>query len=395
MKIEKIKKLLKEAALHHRSNSRESTLFDIGMRGHFENPTTEVLAFFCDAKAEHKMGSLVVDSFLSLIFRKTNLSATYEENSLSQPQREVRTENNKRIDLLLSSDTWIMAIENKIYHKQVNPFEEYETFVNSIIKSDSSTEQQPLFVLLSPSGKVAEPDKHKIWCGISYSELIGEVKYRLKDHFYDQPFSKWVIILKDFLLHLENIMTKEKLNSEQDEFIFENVTGISKTWGLLLKSFSGLDRNFRSNLEEDPTIEHKIEVKNVSWFQKLPTYIYSIENSQFELALFMIECGDKFKQANHKKNDNKSIFIQIHIDKKEGSALHERVLSSFEEKLVNTWWKDDRLYIRWPAENLTTDGLLKDLSDSFIKLYQLEYVTEDPKNKAVVKEIYETQGSEE
>ena len=394
MELEKIRKLLKEAALHHNKNIRESTLFDIGMREHFENPTTEVLAFFCDAKAEHEMGSLVVDSFLSLIANKTNQTITYEENSLDQPQREVTTENNKRIDLLLSSDAWLMAIENKIYHKQVNPFEEYESFVNQRIENDVFTRQQALFVLLSPSGKIAEANKHNRWCGISYPELIGEIKTRLKDHFYDKPFNKWVIILKDFLLHLENIMTEEKLNSEQDEFIFENVSSISKTWGLLLKSFTGLDNDFKREIEINPIINHKLESKSASWFNKLPTYIYYVENSQIELALFMIEGVGKFKQANHKKNDNKSIFVQIHVDKKEGSDLHERALSSFEDKLVNTWWKDNRLYIRWPAEDLTTNGLLEDLSESFIKLYQLEYTTKDSKNTTVVETVYETRGSE-
>ncbi len=214
MELTKIKVLLNKAAAHHLDNDRESTLFDIGMRGHFENPTTEVLAFFCDAKAEHAMGSLVVDSFLAVIARKTGKTISYEENSLSPPQREVTTESGKRIDLMFGSDTWLMAIENKIYHNQANPFKEYEAFINQKIEHDSFTEQQPIFVLLSPSGKVAQPEIHKHWSGISYPELIAEIKNRLKDHFYDKPFNKWVIILKDFLLHLENIMSKDKVSSD-------------------------------------------------------------------------------------------------------------------------------------------------------------------------------------
>lgn len=373
MELAKIKELLNQAATHYHKNDRESTLFDIGMRGHFENPTTEVLAFFCDAKAEHAMGSLVVDSFLAVITQKTGNAIPYEENSLSTPQREVTTENNKRIDLMFGSDTWLMAIENKIYHNQANPFEEYESFINKKIKNDCFTEQQPLFVLLSPSGKVAQPKINKLWCGISYPELITEIKTRLKDHFYDKPFNKWVIILKDFLLHLENMMTKETLSSEQDEFIFENITAISRTWDLLLKSFEGVDKQFRQEVKANQLIKHEIQVKNQSWFQKLPTYIYSIASSQVELVLFMVEDGTTFKQANHKENENKSIFVQIHVDKKEGDDLHDRVLASFKDKLVNHWWNNNRLFIRWPAKDLTTEGLLKDFTASFVKLYQIEF----------------------
>lgn len=374
MELAKIKELLNQAATHHHKNNRESTLFDIGMRGHFENPTTEVLAFFCDAKAEHAMGSLVVDSFLAVITRKTGKASPYEENSLSTPQREVTTENNKRIDLMFGSDTWLMAIENKIYHNQANPFEEYESFINKTIENDSFTEQQPLFVLLSPTGKVSQPEVHKHWCGISYPELIVEIKIRLNDHFYDKPFNKWVIILKDFLLHLENMMTKEKLSSGQDEFIFENITAISKTWELLLKSFAGLDKQFLQEIKANQLITHEFQVKSQSWFQKLPTYIYSTASSQVELVLFMVEDGTNFKQANHKENENKSIFVQIHVDKKEGDDLHDRVLASFKDKLVNHWWNNNRLFIRWPAKDLTTEGLLRDLTESFVKLYQIEFI---------------------
>ncbi len=372
MELTKIKELLNKAIAHHYNDNRESTLFDIGMRGHFENPTTEVLAFFCDAEADHAMGSLVVDSFLAVITHKKGVAIPYEENSLSTPQREVTTENGKRIDLMFGSDTWLMAIENKIYHNQANPFEEYESFINKKIDQDIFTEQKPLFVLLSPSGKVAKPDVHVHWCGISYPELIAEIKNRLKDHFYDKPFNKWVIILKDFLLHLENMMTKDKINSDQDKFVFENITGISKTWELLLKSFSGLDKGFRKEIELSENIDREMKVKYQSWFQKLPTYKYSIANSQIELILFVIDDGANFKNSNNKNNVNKSVFIQIHVEKKEGNDLHDRVLSLFEDKLVNNWWNKNKLHIRWPAEDLTTEGLLKDLTETFIKLYQVE-----------------------
>ncbi|SFC09486.1 PD-(D/E)XK nuclease family protein [Pseudoalteromonas denitrificans] len=373
MELTKIKALLNKATAYHYDNNRESTLFDIGMRGHFENPTTEVLAFFCNAKAEHGMGALVVDSFLTIIANKTGKTIPYEENSLTPPQREVSTESGKRIDLMFGSDTWLMAIENKIYHTQANPFKEYESFIHQQIKNDSFTQQEPLFVLLSPDGKVTQAEKHKEWCGISYPELVTEIKSRLKDHFYDQPFNKWVIILKDFLLHLENMMTKNKINSEQEKFVFENISGISKTWELLINSFSELDKQFIKQIKGSEEVSADIRVKYQHWFQKLPTFIYSVPNSQIELVLFMINDGASFKKANDTRNENKSIFIQIHIAKKEGGDLHDRVQEEFKGKSVNTWWEKNKLYIRWPAQELTTEGLLKDLTESFIKLNQIEF----------------------
>jgi hypothetical protein len=46
---------------------RETTLFDIGSRGHFENPMTEVLSFFCDTSEVHDMKDLVISSIINLI----------------------------------------------------------------------------------------------------------------------------------------------------------------------------------------------------------------------------------------------------------------------------------------------------------------------------------------
>lgn len=40
----------------------ELTLFDVGTRGHFENPTTELLSFFLDSTKPHDLE----DSFLTV-----------------------------------------------------------------------------------------------------------------------------------------------------------------------------------------------------------------------------------------------------------------------------------------------------------------------------------------
>ena len=49
----------------------EKTIFSIGGRGHYENPTSDILAFYPnDPEAEHQLGSLVLDSLFSALGKK-------------------------------------------------------------------------------------------------------------------------------------------------------------------------------------------------------------------------------------------------------------------------------------------------------------------------------------
>ena len=95
----------------------EKTIFSIGGRGHYENPTSDILAFYLDPEAEHQLGSLVLDSlFLALIktlettpeekydnqsTQLSSLKEIIEKKSINlalTPSREVSTENIKKID---------------------------------------------------------------------------------------------------------------------------------------------------------------------------------------------------------------------------------------------------------------------------------------------------------
>ena len=165
MDIEQLTALV-EAFKQLPKNERETTLFDIGSRGHFENPMTEVLSFFCVLSEVHEMYDLVVSSIVNLVRQNPVYENLKHAEVHNKPQREVTTKNNKRIDLLLSSEEWVIAIESKINHQQVNPFEEYESYVDNLVsaRATSSSESEltdekgrhAVFVILSPAGKVDE-----------------------------------------------------------------------------------------------------------------------------------------------------------------------------------------------------------------------------------------------
>src|ERR671919_66715 len=64
MDLDKIAQLLKES-IQFLPPTQELTLFSISGRGYFENPTTDLLAFFFDPNQAHGFRDLLLRSFLT------------------------------------------------------------------------------------------------------------------------------------------------------------------------------------------------------------------------------------------------------------------------------------------------------------------------------------------
>ena len=92
--------------------TKEVTLFDVGVRGHFENPTTELLSFFLDTAKAHNLGECFFKGLKSLLEGKNKMAIL---GSLESVETEVSTMIGQRIDLLLETDTEIIIVECKIY----------------------------------------------------------------------------------------------------------------------------------------------------------------------------------------------------------------------------------------------------------------------------------------
>jgi hypothetical protein len=365
-------------------NKRETTLFDIGSRGHFENPMTEVLSFFCDPTEVHGMNDLVVSSIVSLIRQNTIYKNIQNAQAHHKPQREVTTKNNKRIDLLLSSDEWVIAIESKVYHQQINPFEEYETYVNDLISSNKipnrehdltdETEKQAVFVILSPDGKVDGGNLHSHWCGISFQQLVNEIKNRLQQHFFEAPFNKWSLVLKDFLLHLGNLVNDSQQNNIQEEFALTRLNEITQVWDLLKNTLLSIQKKSLIALEQRKLTGLFI-IKKSTWFG-LPTTILYTKDETIEVALFADGTSSKLITENDRLNAGKYIFIQIQIKSDNAELELGSINECFANKSYDQWYSGGTHYFRWPVSNLSVDGLTKELVETYVALNELHPSTD-------------------
>lgn len=194
------------------SEQIEANIFSLGARGHYENPVSDLLAFFIDPDAPHGLNTLVLGALLEC------LSSPVDASLLSPPAREVMTQEGSRIDLLLESVEWAMALENKIWHQQNNPFTDYSRYL-----AQKFPDKKPMLVVLSPEGQAPAG-----WTGISYGMFISALSPMLGMACVSSSLNKWHVLLREFILHLESLMGKNTIAPETEKFVLENLLKIQE-----------------------------------------------------------------------------------------------------------------------------------------------------------------------
>jgi len=236
MELEQLRHMLKQAQ-RFTPLEREPSIFAVAGRGYFENPTTDLLAFFLDPGKPHGLGDCFLSALLACLPNTGQLTASLRH----PPQREVTTLQGNRIDLVLRGDGWDLVLENKIFHGQVNPFDDYEHYAKKKLGEEG---RSVLYAILSPSGKSLQQP----WHGLSYSQLIKAIQQQLGQRVMTQPLDKWQIFAREFLLHLENITVEQAMDANAVNFVFEHLHQINKLTKLKEQVINALDARYSNDL---------------------------------------------------------------------------------------------------------------------------------------------------
>ncbi|MGI2029743.1 PD-(D/E)XK nuclease family protein [Endozoicomonas acroporae] len=276
MDLDTLKTLLRKIQALPRAELPEATLFSIGGKGYYENPTTDVLAFFCDSNGAHGLGDLVINALFKAL---PELPELHDFTVISKPEREVKTARGKRIDLLLEGNDWVMVIENKIYHQQNNPFGVYESYVR---EHDVFKTMQPLFVVLSPDGTAPHG-----WQGLSYPSLLKSLKEELAQSFIEQPLNKWLMLLREFILHLEGIMAKPAVPADTIEFVLDHLDEIKQANDLKYKAIDAFQKEVQQHIQncfDGRKVSYKL---NHWWGYPALRFYFDDWNTASDVVLFL------------------------------------------------------------------------------------------------------------
>ncbi len=136
---------------------RPQTFMEIAGYPHYENVCSNFLRFFFDPIGPHGLGSLFLNALADLVGIEDREEGLGGSVSV---EREVSTAKGNRIDLLITSDSHAILIENKIFALVANPFEDYSEYLDHLKNEngDLYRDENKIKILLelNPSGKGAD-----------------------------------------------------------------------------------------------------------------------------------------------------------------------------------------------------------------------------------------------
>lgn len=343
---------LLERAQRHRVPEREASIFDVAGRGYYENPTTDLLAFFLDPQGGHGLGDCFLRALLSCTPGCDELNAAL----IGSPEREVPTDLGNRIDLLLRGDGWVLVLENKIFHDQINPFEDYEQHVE---KPPSGASDQRIFVILSPSGSSARSR----WAGLSYGTLLEAVRRELAPLSLSQPIGKWQIFAREFVLHLENLTVQQSIDSNTIRFVLDHMHQIEQLNRLRTQVIDALDQKIVAQIQTRiPGIE--VSTRRHTWNGE-PALRYTAEAwmTKSDVVLYLDTSGDTLKPH-----------VRVYVLDVAPETLALRAADFLEGEGADSWRESGRkiLVLNWKLDGFDEQQVFELIADKMQRLDRFE-----------------------
>lgn len=192
---------------------RPRTFMEIADYPHYENACSNILAFFTDPEESHGLGTLVLDALV----HTGNFVAPDEKIGKSiRVEREVLTDESNRIDILITSESHAILVENKIRARVDNPFSNYAAYLDRIAEG---REQCKILLTLHPMGHGEEWER----CGfenVTHGGLGDQVRSML-GHYVADADTRYLVLLLDYLNTLDALKKGTRMNNEFIELLVE------------------------------------------------------------------------------------------------------------------------------------------------------------------------------
>lgn len=190
---------------------QNKTLMQVAGYAHYENVASNILAFFFDPNEEHELGDTLLRDFLNTLGISTKLDLSYAD-----VQREVSTENGKRIDIIITGEDFAICIENKIFHWLANDLQEYSSTMEKIGYSKKHIIKAVLAPNPTPKDQLTSGFK-----SISYPQLWDQARPSIEEKTTESN-TRWITFLNDFMDTTENFASQHTTQLSCDHFFSKN-----------------------------------------------------------------------------------------------------------------------------------------------------------------------------
>lgn len=232
------------------------TFLEISGYPHYENVISNILAFYIEQNPQG-IGLCLLSSIFDVLGETVS---DYEEIEVKEVNRELPTSNNKRIDIVIETNQYLIAIENKIWHKIDNPFEEYVHHIKQLI-GESEEEKESKFILLTLKKKNYSKKELIDFKQISYEELFKALEKRLSEvetNNYEEDFAKYLIFIKDLIQTVRN-MSQINLSEDFTNYIRVNQKKLNsmkaevfvKFEKFIKNQFNQIDQHLKNEIDKE------------------------------------------------------------------------------------------------------------------------------------------------
>jgi|TARA_R110000744_G_scaffold137352_1_gene247862 hypothetical protein len=187
---------------------KSESIFDVAGYPHYENVSSNILAFYLNPNNEHGLGNLLFSSLM-------NLAGGIEiQQENVQVSREVSTKNNGRLDIVIETDNQIIGIENKIYHHLNNDLNDYSRSIDEWAKPNNLDTTK---IILS----IRNEGDSSGFINVTYENYCQKIKENL-GNYVTTSSQKWVLYLIDFMSTIEKLSGGNMEIDDNDQFFIEN-----------------------------------------------------------------------------------------------------------------------------------------------------------------------------
>lgn len=212
MDIESLKRLIEDFKRLPKIKKEKPTIFELTRYPHYENVISNILSFYFDQHEIHGLSDLLLRSFLDCINPD-------EDNSYLGEELDVETEvvlaSGKRIDLMVAGESFLLVIENKIFHTLENDLDEYSKH------AEKSAKDRRVFKAVLSLYPIGKEQLYAGFVNITYQEFFGMVKKNLPS--YSQGCDeKYLMYLHDLITTIRNLERGTTMDKKFITFLKDN-----------------------------------------------------------------------------------------------------------------------------------------------------------------------------
>ena len=233
--------------VHIQTVAIEPTFLDISGFPHYENVCSNILQFFFQTNEAHNMGDLFIQALLKTVGE--NISNTIIVNEVF---REQPTPSGKRLDIVITTDDYVVGIENKIYAVLTNDLADYSTYLQSIL-----TGRKLKRIVLSINPIVT----YSGFVNITYNELFKSVD-SLMGNYWQSSNRKFMAYLNDFMQNIRRLEGASSMNSDEIKFINDNILDLEN----LVSTLNSMKKELRQRVQDLGKLMVYDEQKCKQWF---------------------------------------------------------------------------------------------------------------------------------